>query len=142
MDRVFLDANVLFSAAYRESSGLVRLWQIADVQLTTSSYAAGEANRNLSTEVQRQRLHNLLEKVIVVEETGIDAKLPFGLALPEKDVPILAAAVDARATHLLTGDKMHFGPLFGRTVNGVLIQPPAAYLASRSDGTSLDEPSA
>jgi hypothetical protein len=30
LDRVFLDANVLFSAAYMENSGLARLWQLDD----------------------------------------------------------------------------------------------------------------
>jgi hypothetical protein len=31
-------------------------------------------------------------------------ELPEGVSLPEKDVPILLAAIEARATHLLTGD--------------------------------------
>ena len=133
MDRAFLDANVLFSAAYREASGLARLWQIADIELITSSYAAREADRNLSTDVQRQRLNGLLAKMTIVGEPETGDSLPPGLTLPEKDVPILAAAKRARATHLLTGDKTHFGPLFGRTVSGVLIQPPADYLAKRAD---------
>ena len=48
MDRVFLDANVLFSAAYLESSGLARLWQLADAELLSSDYAIEEARRNLA----------------------------------------------------------------------------------------------
>jgi predicted nucleic acid-binding protein len=142
VDRVFLDANVLFSAAYRKASGLARLWQISDVELITSSYAVGEADRNLSTVVQRQQLNGLLAKVTIIDETVTEAVLPSGLILPEKDRPILAAAIQAHATHLLTGDKTHFGPLFGQTVGGVLIQPPATYLASRADKSSQDEPSA
>ena len=39
MDRVFLDANVLFSAAYRQDSSLLRLWELKDVELVTSAYA-------------------------------------------------------------------------------------------------------
>ncbi len=35
MDRLFLDANVLFSAAYRDDSGLQRLWDLSDVELVT-----------------------------------------------------------------------------------------------------------
>jgi hypothetical protein len=30
MDRWFLDANVLFSAAYRSEAGLLRLWQLKE----------------------------------------------------------------------------------------------------------------
>ena len=38
------------------------------------------------------------------------------LVLPAKDRPIFLAAVEAHATHLLTGDRAHFGPYFGRNV--------------------------
>jgi hypothetical protein len=48
VDRVFLDANVLFSAAYIEGSGLARLWQLADAELLSSDYATEEARRNLA----------------------------------------------------------------------------------------------
>lgn len=52
------------------------------------------------------------------------------VSLPEKDMPILLAAVGARATHLITGDLTHFGPYYGRRLMGVLILSPAAYLQS------------
>jgi hypothetical protein len=47
VDRVFLDANVLFSASYREDSGLLRLWQLKETELVTSPYALDEARRNV-----------------------------------------------------------------------------------------------
>lgn len=50
------------------------------------------------------------------------------VVLPDKDRPILLAAIDARATHLLTGDFRHFGPYYGQTLEGVLILPPGEYL--------------
>ncbi len=80
MDRLFLDANVLFSAAYK-----VRLFD------------AGER------------------------------ELPHGVALPEK-VPIPLTAIEANATHLLTGDIRHFGSFFGKRVEGILVLPPGDYL--------------
>jgi hypothetical protein len=43
LDRIFLDANVLFSAAYLENSGLGRLWQLEGVELLSSAYAVEEA---------------------------------------------------------------------------------------------------
>jgi len=39
MIRVFLDANILFSCAWREGSGIHRLWERSDLQLVTSPYA-------------------------------------------------------------------------------------------------------
>lgn len=53
--------------------------------------------------------------------------LPADVRLPEKDQPILQAAIHARATHLLTGDKQHFGGYFGRKLGGALVLPPAEY---------------
>jgi hypothetical protein len=40
LDRIFLDANVLFSAAYLENSGLVRLWQLEDAESANRSNPA------------------------------------------------------------------------------------------------------
>ena len=53
--------------------------------------------------------------------------LPRGIRLPEKDLPILLAAIDGEATHLLTGDWEHFGPYSRQEIAGVLILPPAEY---------------
>ncbi len=127
--RVFLDANVLFSAAWREDAGLARLWQLPAVQLLSSRYAAEEAARNLDTPAQRVRLTRLITGVELVPDAGV-GELPAGIELPQKDRPILLAAIGAAATHLLTGDLRHFGPLFGTTVEGVLIQLPADFCAA------------
>jgi hypothetical protein len=54
--------------------------------------------------------------------------------LPEKDVPILLAALEARATHLLTGDVQHFGPYFGERIEGMVIVLPGEYLRMRDRG--------
>ena len=48
MIRVFLDANILFSAVYRETSGILRLWRLQEAQLVASSYALTEAERNIT----------------------------------------------------------------------------------------------
>ncbi len=121
MDRLFLDANILFSAAYRPAAGLTRLWQLEHVQLLTSAYAVGEDRVNH----QRRRLEKLLRRVSIV--TGA-TPASAALNLPQKDLPILQAALYARATHLLTGDRRHFGTYYGRRIDGVLVLPPARYL--------------
>ena len=60
-------------------------------------------------------------------------ELPEGVSLPEKDVPILLAAIAARATYLLTGDLRHFGSYFGKRVEGILVLPPGEYLRRYGD---------
>ena len=127
MDRVFLDANVLFSAAYKSDAGLQRLWQLGGTDLLTSRYALEEAWTNLSEADQRHRLAALMESVTVVPEAA-EERLPRGIDLPPKDRPILSAALRAEASHLVTGDLTHFGPYLGRSIQGVRILTPAALL--------------
>jgi uncharacterized protein len=129
MDRIFLDANVLFSAAYRADSGLLAFWKLRKATLCSSRYAIEEARINLEEEAQRRRLAQLTP-VLQVFDAG-ERELPSGITLPEKDTPILLAAMEAQATHLVTGDVRHFGPYFGQTVQGVLVVTPAEYLKFR-----------
>jgi uncharacterized protein len=128
MNRVFLDANVLFSAAYMEKAGLLRLWRLHGVKLLTSDYAAKEAAANLPESVQRDRLVKLLETVEITPYTPLLPVLPAAVTLPEKDVPILQAAISAHATVLLTGDVTHFGRYFRKKVCGVRVLPPGDFL--------------
>lgn len=130
-DILFLDANVLFSAAYRADSGLRRFWKLEEASLITSSYAAHEARRNLEDSDRLERLEELLFGVTIVPESSkisADAALPADVTLPPKDEPILRAAVGSGATHLVTGDRTHFGPLFDREISGVRVVRPATYL--------------
>ena len=129
MDRVFLDANVLFSAAYRERAGLLRLWRLGDTELLTSAYSAEEARRNLDTSDARSRLEDLLRNVKLVPESA--EPLSRDVRLAEKDEPILRSALAASATHLLTGDVRDFGRLLGKRVGGVMVQLPGDYLHER-----------
>ena len=112
----------------------------------TSTYAVEEARRNLGTAEQRSDLEGLLEAIRVsnlltdptMDPTMDPAVAPAvapaghpeieGSGLPEKDLPILRAAVASNATHLITGDRKHFGHLFGKKVSGVLVARPADYL--------------
>jgi hypothetical protein len=50
--------------------------------------------------------------------------LPEAALLPEKDRPVLAAAIHHRCDILITGDRTHFGPLYGKQLQGVLIRRP------------------
>ena len=128
MDRLFLDANVLFSAAYRKDAGVRRrLWALPETELVTSAYAVEEARRNLDTAERRADLAGLLEDVNISNGLADPAGHPGieASGLPEKDLPILRAAVAAEATHLVTGDLKHFGALFGKKVARVFVVRPA-----------------
>src|ERR1700676_2296855 len=107
MNRLFLDANVLFSAAYRTRSGLLLLWKLQNVILCSSSYALEEARINLTGEDQLTRITKLAETIHFYE--AVQRKLPREIFLREKDVPTLLPARKARAPHLLTGDVRPFG---------------------------------
>ena len=127
VDRTFLDANVLFSIAYG-SPGLKRLEERAQKKhclLFASNYVIEEARRNLSNPSQLKRLETFLSKVQIIPE--IDPQLPSPLDLPEKDRPVLLAAISVRADYLLTGDITHFGKYFGKRVSGVTICLPRDY---------------
>ena len=128
MDRVFLDANVLFSAAYRVETPLRRLLTMPRTQLVTSAYALEEARRNLSSGQQQAELKRLCRSVEVVSVLPPQGERSILRKLPENDRPILWAAISMRATHLLSGDFKAFGRFYGQTINGVTIMPPAVYL--------------
>jgi uncharacterized protein len=128
VDRVFLDANVLFSAAYGPHRRVGCLWELRSVELITSAYAAAEAFRNVARKYPDRlpALSKLLSAVGLVTDVA-SSTLPVGIALPAKDAPILLAAIAAKATHLITGDH-HFEAYFGRQIGGVTVLTPAEYL--------------
>lgn len=129
MDRVFLDANVLFSAAYAPGSGLTALWRRPGARLLASGYVIEEARRNLDNPSARDRLEALLEGVDQVGDPAAPLDPEMEKELPESDRPVLRAAVAAGATHLLSGNLRAFGAWYGQRLAGVLVRRPAEYFA-------------
>ena len=133
MDRLFLDANILFSAADSADSPLLELWRLKQVLLFSSAYSLEEARRNLAL-LRPDRLSNLQQLIAKVQLADAPplATVPIeARALPQKDLPVLLAAIEARATHLLTADMRYFRPLRGKTVEGVLVLTPGDYLRTK-----------
>lgn len=128
VDVLFLDANVLFSAAYRRDAGVAGLWRVEQVELISSEYTIEEARRNLEGEERQTRLGRLLSQVRMTTAQP-NRPLPQAITLPDKDRPVLLAAIGARATHLVTGDVTHFGRYYGQSIEGVLIISPLEYLS-------------
>jgi predicted nucleic acid-binding protein len=128
VDRVFLDANILFSIGYG-SHGLDRLSELARKKqclLLASGFVIEEARRNLDHPAKLSKLDHFLTHVQIVLEAN--ASIPCPVDLIEKDQPVLMAAISAKADFLLTGDKQHFGKYFGQTIGGVRICMARDYL--------------
>lgn len=133
MDRLFLDANVLVSAALKPASGVARLWRLSGVRLLASPHVIEEARRNARDPQAAERLEQLLAGMSVLPTEPAEFEVPDAPDLPAKDRPVLLAAIVTRADYLLTGDMRHFGPCLGREVGGVRVELPGEYLRSRGD---------
>lgn len=125
---------MLYSVAYLEGSGLARLWNLRGVELLSSAYAVEEARRNLAVDrpAALARLRRFVQTLSLLDAPRA-ALLPQSVRLDSKDHPILLGAIHARATYLLTGDVRHFGHLFGKRIEGVMILRPGQYFAIQRD---------
>lgn len=126
----FLTPTFCFSAAYKIDARLLQLWKLRNVVLCSSRYALEEAKINLADEDQRGRLTELSGSLRLFEAGR--RPLPRGISLPEKDMPILLAAIEGQVTHLLTGDVRHFGRYLGKKFEGIAIVRPGEYLRGRA----------
>ena len=133
--RLFLDANVLFTAAHNPEGRSAAIFQLARAgvcRLGTSPHALEETRRNLRLKypVAVDALERLVELVAVEPEAPAkDVAWAEEQGLPLKDAPILAAAAQARCDGLVTGDRAHFGSLYGRRFRDVEVLSPADALA-------------
>ena len=130
--RIFADANVLFSAA--RSAGAIRtllqMLQSDGHALAADAYVVAEARRNLQSKASADALTFLedllgqikVRKVIYAEVAHEQSLVGW---LPEKDRPVLLAAMAMRCDVLLTGDRTHFGAGYGKTFAGVTVYAPA-----------------
>lgn len=131
--RLFLDANVLFSAA--KSAGAVRrlltLLDAAGHALVADAYVVEEARRNLAARYPEalQDLDSLLLRMSLVDACHLDPDLSSSLPLPDMDRPVLMAAIRRGCDAIATGDRQHFGPLYGQTLHGVQIHSPRSLAA-------------
>jgi len=134
---VFLDANILFSAALGGPSFdlLLELGRTGRVRLVTSPACGREARTNLERK-RSDRIEALDDLVLsTIAVVPVDAAPQKAWAqghVDRADVHVLAAARALGADVLITGDVSHFGhlmersrfPLRVRTVRAFLIQGP------------------
>jgi predicted nucleic acid-binding protein len=126
--RIFLDANILFSAANPSGSirQLLNIARAAGHQCWADEYVIRKAHRNLFLK-QRERIADFQR---LLTEIHCAAKVPnlplhgIEASLPENDRRVLAAAIALECDALVSGDQTHFGPLYGMIVSGVRIYSP------------------
>jgi predicted nucleic acid-binding protein len=120
--RVFLDANVLFSASNAESN-IARLiaWLIAWLgereTVVTSDLAVEEARKNL--QLKRTAWLSTFEALLREVETVPAVLFPLPVSIADKDAPLLCAAIRSGCQFFVTGDKRDFGHLYNQQVQGV-----------------------
>ena len=131
--RVFLDANILFSAAKSDGAvrELLRLLLAHGHDCRVDEYVVIEARRNLAAKEPSAliQLDTLLKRLHVSPAQAPGPELRLVNWLPEKDRAVLAAAIRLRCDALVTGDHTHFGAGYGRAYAGVTIYSPRALAA-------------
>ena len=128
--RVFLDANILFSAA--KSAGAVRklVHELLDLghDCRIDEYVVIEARRNLAAKDPAALIEfeSLLKRLHISPAQAPGPELGLVNWLPGKDRVVLAAAIRLRCEVLVTGDHTHFGAGYGKVFAGVTLYSPRA----------------
>ena len=133
MTRLFLDANVLFTAAHNpegKAALVIELTAAGHWEGVTNAHCVAEARLNLERKFPDSlgRLEKILDTVRLVPDVPADL---CPIRLPEKDRPVFASAVRCGATRSLTGDRRHFGPLMNKPKKtaGVVVQTVGDFLS-------------
>jgi predicted nucleic acid-binding protein len=149
MVRLFLDASVLFAAAYSSTGAsreLMRLALRGDAQLLISRFVLEETARNLSAKASseisatfRQLIAALDLKVI--PDPSRENVLAAAAYTALKDAPVVAAAINAQADYLVTLDRKHLiDPPEVAEGSGLSIVLPADALAAAREASGSDAP--
>ncbi len=126
--KVFLDANILFSAAKSDGAvrAMLRLLLDRGHEAWADAYGVTEARRNLAAKgPQALDVFDALLAHLRLAATAPGTVPAAQVAwLPDKDRPVLAAAIRLGCDALVTGDRTHFGAGYGQTFGGVTIHSP------------------
>lgn len=119
--------TVVIPAEFREEGLLLRPATVLPLETYSRERKAEFLLTNATDEEDYRRAREAVVEMELVAEAPSDL-LPDDLDLPEKDRPIVGAAIQAEATHLVTGDLSRFGPYLGRNVAGIRFVRPAELL--------------
>jgi len=131
--RLFFDSNVLFTAAHNpegKASLVIELAAAGKWEVVTSAYCLAEARLNLDRKHPAAigRLSEILRTVRLVPDVAGER---CSLSLHEKDRHVFASAQRCKASHLLTGDRRHFGPYMNKPKDtmGIVVQAVGDFLS-------------
>ncbi|MDO8728844.1 MAG: putative toxin-antitoxin system toxin component, PIN family [bacterium] len=137
MIKVFLDANVWFSAAHSQEGGSFFVMRLAKAKLLAiyaSKYVLDEAERNLllKSHESLKLYYTLLSEIspiITSSKVSPAFERKFGKFVPASDLPILAGAVGSGTEYLITLDKRDLANSKVRNLNlPFLILTPGEFL--------------
>ena len=112
--RLFLDANVIYSASRSISGASYAIFQLREklfFSLVTSKLALVETEKNLFEKERSEVIDHFYELIKNIDVISVDsktAKRKYKDIIEEKDAPILYGALKTKADYLLTLDKKHF----------------------------------
>jgi predicted nucleic acid-binding protein len=112
MNKVFVDASVLFPAAYSETGAgreLIKYAIRGKVTLFISDLVLAETERNLAGKAPHKlegykALIEAVDFTVVAEPTKAEVLAAYAYT-PLKDAPIVAAAIKGQVEYLVTYDK-------------------------------------
>jgi predicted nucleic acid-binding protein len=126
--RIFLDANIIFSAVKSEGAIHDFIHELIDLGhlLVADPFTSEEARRNVALKFPERldAMNRLLRGIELAERPSSPGDLDPSIKLVEKDRPVLASAIRLRCNILLTGDSTHFGHLYGISIQGVTPMSP------------------
>ena len=121
--KVFLDSNVIISGLFSDKGSPRIILDILSLDLPLLSAATGEYNiieieRNLSKKMPDviavyKKYLRILNLEVIPMPSYRDIKNLSG-HISDKDVPVLASAINGKSDFLVTGDKKDFSKLKGK----------------------------
>lgn len=116
MDKLFLDANILFTATYSSSGASRVIFELAErkkVVIFSSKYAIKEAQVNILNKIGENHFPLFYKLISILH--GVDKKVPlesemekYKTIIVKKDIPILLSALELKVDYLITLDKRDF----------------------------------
>ena len=131
--KVFLDSNVIFSAAYsgKEKSRSYLFFELQTlniIKIYISNLVKFESIHNIKIKKPEKLdfLNELLSKVYIIED--VDVYYEFAKNLPENDRIILSSAVYHDIDFFITGNTKDFLTFYNKKLKNTLILTPKDFL--------------
>ena len=131
--KVFLDSNVVFSAAYSEKEKsrsyiFFELQNLNIIKIYISNLVKFESIHNIKIKKPEKLdfLNELLSKADIIED--VDVYYEFAKNLPENDRIILSSAVYHDIDFFITGNTKDFLTFYNKKLKNTLILTPKDFL--------------